>query len=231
MMKISVMIVDDHPIYRQGVGELLTAMPNISVVGEANDGEMAVEIYQQQRPKIVIMDVNLPLKNGLMATREIKAIDPQTKVAIITAYDDDAQMKNAIILGADAYCSKVIAPTELERVIGLLVDGKHFFSGKVLTSEEKEKWRDRIADEHSHFGGQTSLSTREYEILLLVTRGLSNKQIALELGISHQTVKNHMTAILRKMGLEDRTQAAVMAISRGWIRQPVLSRPFSVTFY
>jgi two-component system response regulator DegU len=169
------------------------------------------------------MDINLPTLNGLQATRQVKELCPQVSVVMLTAYDDEEQVYHSIRAGASAYHAKDVSTERLVDVIRLVSQGKYVIGSRVLDEDGVGNW---LLEEYRRFGGEIAyeqerflapLSPREMEILELVVGGMSNKEIAYHLGISHQTVKNHMTAILRKMGVADRTQAAVYALRRGWV--------------
>lgn len=224
MSDISVMIVDDHPVFRQGLRDLVETEPDLQIVGEASDGETALALAETERPNVVLMDINLPTMNGLQVTRQLRELHPEISVIMITGYDDAEQVFHAFRAGASAYCAKDIAPEELIAMIHATHQGKYVVGQKVMTYEEMVEWiEERIGrmpgglpqDDEDIF---EPLTPRQMEVLELVTRGMSNKEIAYKMHISHQTVKNHMTAILRKLRCQDRTQAAVYALSHGWIR-------------
>jgi len=217
------MIVDDHPVFRQGLRNVLAAHEDLYIVGEAGDGDEAIELAQELLPDVVLMDINLPTLNGLQATRRLKAHCPEISVIMLTAYDDEEQVYHAIRAGASAYYAKDVSPDRLVDVIRHVCQGQYVVGGAVLDEGGIGDW---LLEEFRGFGGGRSddeiqllspLSPREMEILEWVVRGMSNKEIAYHLGISHQTVKNHMTAILSKLGVADRTQAAVYALRRGWV--------------
>ena len=221
---IRIMIVDDHPVFRQGLRDVLEIEPQIEVVGEAADGEKAIAVAGGLQPDVILMDINLPTMNGLQVTREIKSRQPDTNFVMITGYDDAEQVFHALRVGAAAYCPKDITPEALVRVILAVHEGNFVVGEKVMSHREVVDW---VEQKVGKMGGALGadmeeylvpLSPREMEILEHVTRGMSNKEIAYKLGISHQTVKNHMTSILRKLRVDDRTQAAVYALSRGWVR-------------
>jgi DNA-binding NarL/FixJ family response regulator len=223
MDEIKVVIVDDHPLFRQGVVDALSLEDDIVVIGQANDGDDGLAIIQELRPQVAILDVNLPGINGLLLTRKIAAKNWPTKVILITAYDDMEQVIHAMRYGASAYQSKDIKPDELVKAVRSAAAGKYVVEGNTLNKAELELWlQDRIDDATRSYSGPGEpfrpLSNREMEVLSHLTRGMSNKEIASLLGISHQTVKNHVTSILRKLGVDDRTQAAVYALRRGWFR-------------
>lgn len=221
---IRIMIVDDHPVFRQGLRDVLETEPQIEVVGEAADGEEAISVADTLQPDVILMDINLPTMNGLQVTREIKSRQPKTNFVMITGYDDAEQVFHALRVGAAAYCPKDITPEALIGVITAVNKGNFVVDDKVMSHEEVVTWLEqKVGRLGSELGADLEeylvpLSPREMEILEQVTRGMSNKEIAYCLGISHQTVKNHMTSILRKLRVDDRTQAAVYALSRGWVR-------------
>ncbi|HSH04853.1 MAG TPA: response regulator transcription factor [Anaerolineae bacterium] len=224
MPEIKLLIVDDHPVFRQGLRDVLETDERLHVIGEAADGEVAIELSYQISPDVVLMDINLPTINGLQATKKLKGILPDVAVVVITGYDDAEQVFHAFRAGASAYCPKDITPEALIKTIYAVRDGYYVVGEKTMTYEDVLEWlEDKLGQAAGDLDSDSEdlfvpLSPREMEILEHVTKGLSNKEIAFNLGISHQTVKNHMTAILRKLRVDDRTQAAVYALSRGWVR-------------
>jgi len=221
--RIKVMIVDDHPVFRQGLWNVLAAHEDLCIVGEATDGPEAIERTQELLPDVVLMDINLPTLNGLQATRKLKALCPEVNVIMLTAYDDEEQVYHAIRAGASAYYAKDVSPERLVDVIRHVSQGQYVVGETLLDEDGLGDW---LLEEFRRFGGGVfeedeqffaPLSPREMEILELVIRGMSNREIAYHLGISHQTVKNHMTSILSKLGVADRTQAAVYALRHGWV--------------
>ena len=229
--RIEVMIVDDHPVFRQGLMNVLAVHEDLCIVGEAADGHEAIERAQELLPDVVVMDINLPTLNGLQATRRLKALCPEVNVIMLTAYDDEEQIYHAIRAGASAYYAKDVSPELLVGVIRHVSQGQYVIGDTVMGEDDIGDW---LLKEFRRFGGKlfyddeqflSPLSPREMEILELVVRGMSNKEIAYHLGISHQTVKNHMTAILSKLGVADRTQASVYALRHGWVPLREQKRP------
>lgn len=221
--QISVIIVDDHPVFRQGLRNVLDVHEDLKIIGSATDGPEAIDLVQDLEPDVVLMDINLPTLNGLQATRQLKSICGDVNVIMLTAYDDEEQVYHAIRAGASAYYSKDVSPERLVDVIRHVSQGRYVIGEKVLDEAGIGDW---LLAEFRRFGGEIfdmddrffdPLSPREMEILELVIQGMSNREIAYNLGISHQTVKNHMTSILSKLGVSDRTQAAVYALRHGWV--------------
>jgi len=218
-----VAVVDDHFFFRQGVRDVLNAEPDITVVAECEDGQGALETLKQVHPDVVLMDVNLPNVNGLRITQKLKSDCPDINVIILTAYDDEEQIYRAIRIGASAYFPKDVDPAQLLDTVRTVAEGYYVIANKRLTPRQAEQWllelyrRYGISPEDTTF---SPLTNREMGILELIIEGLSNKEIAARLGISQQTVKNHVTSILAKLNRSDRTQAAIYALRHGWVRLP-----------
>jgi DNA-binding NarL/FixJ family response regulator len=222
--KIGILVIDDHRIFREGLRNILYFHDDLEILGEGANGKQALELVNKLQPDIVLMDINIPLINGIQVTRQLLAERARPRVIMLTAYDDEEQQLHAMRAGAAAYCPKDIEPDKLIETIREVIHGRYVVGGKVYDRVGIEAW---INDGIFELGGPyyadaeqsfTPLSSREMEILRCVTRGMSNKEIARALNISHQTVKNHMTSILKKLAVEDRTQAAVFALRRGWVR-------------
>ena len=223
MQKITIVIVDDHPLFRQGVWDALSLEADFELVGDAGDGKEGFQIIQSTRPMIAVLDVNLPGYNGYQITHQIHAEKIPTRVILVTAYDDTEQIIHAMRAGAAGYCAKNIRPDTLAQVIRQVAAGSFVVNELTMNENGLEKWlKEQGMDEIDIYRDQDTatqtLSSREMEVLILITKGLSNKEIASALGISNQTIKNHITSIFRKLGVEDRTQAAVFALKKGWVR-------------
>lgn len=222
---IRVMIVEDHPLLIQGFQRVVEQEPDLTPVAEVTDGQAAVDKALELLPDVILMDINLPKKNGLQATREIKRsrAGETINIIILTAYHDDEQLFHALSYGASAYFPKDVRPTELLPAIRAVAQGKRVIKNKIMDYSQAFLWLMQHTEERAPLGDASGdsfapLSPREMEILFNITCGLSNREIAQTLSISHQTVKNHISSILRKLNVDDRTQAAVTALRRGWIR-------------
>jgi two-component system, NarL family, response regulator DegU len=223
MKQITIVVVDDHPLFLQGVSDAISLSPDLVVVGQASDGDAALKVIRQYHPTVAVVDVNLPVINGQQVVRQVVIEKLPTRVILLTAYDDPEQMVHSMRGGASAYCSKDIQPEKLVDIIRRVADGEYIVGDQVMEPIRLERWLATQTEGALRTYGDPGepyypLSAREMEVLAFVTKGMSNKEIAIALGISHQTVKNHVTAILRKLGVEDRTQAAIYALRRGWVR-------------
>ncbi|NLE75207.1 MAG: response regulator transcription factor [Chloroflexi bacterium] len=217
------MLVEDHPLFREGLRRALELEGDFTVVAEVADGQEAVQLALAQQPDVMLVDINLPRLNGLQVTRSVKEKRPDAAIIILTAYHDDAQLFHALRAGAAAYYPKDVTSDELIRAIREVHRGYYVIGDSVMKKPEMARWLLRQFEEIGPEGEWPdemfeALSGREMEILQRIARGLSNKEVARELHISEQTVKNHMTAILRKLAVNDRTQAAIYALRHGWIR-------------
>jgi DNA-binding NarL/FixJ family response regulator len=223
MKKITLLIVDDHPLFRQGVVDALTLESDLKVVGQSASGFDALELIRSLKPAVAVLDVNLPGLNGQQITHQVTQEKLPTRILLVTGYDDIEQALHAALAGAAAYCSKNIEPQNLIQIIREVADGKFVFGSRILTARELDGWvSEQMEGTRRSYSEPGSpfhpLSEREMEVLECVVKGMSNKEIAGLLGISHQTVKNHVTSILRKFGVEDRTQAVVYALKHGWVQ-------------
>jgi two-component system response regulator DegU len=222
MNQITLLIVDDHPLFRQGVVDALSLEPDMKIIAESADGSDALQLIRAKKPMVSVLDVNLPGMNGQQITHQITQERLPTRVILMSGYDDVEQNIHAALAGAYSFCSKDIEPENLSGIIRKVANGKYVFEGHTFNRGEMQQWvESKIEGTRRSYSEPGTpyhpLSGREMEVLEYVVRGLSNKEIAVKLGISHQTVKNHVTAVLRKFGVEDRTQAVVYALKRGWV--------------
>lgn len=223
MTKITIVVVDDHPLFRQGVVDSFSLEPDLLVVGQAANGEDGLNIIRNLKPNIAVVDINLPGLNGQQVVRQVVSEKLPTRIILLTAYDDREQVMHAMRGGAAAFCTKDVLPEGLVKVIHAVVDGKYYVDEQEMDAAGLEDWLETQVENGVKVSSEAGdagypLSSREMEVLGYITKGMSNKEIASLLRISHQTVKNHVTAILRKLGVEDRTQATIYALRRGWVR-------------
>lgn len=219
---ITLVIIDDHPLFRQGVGDILSLEDDFAVLGYASNGNDGLELILSQTPDVAIVDVNLPGMNGQALATRVALARIKTRLILLTAYDDTQQRLYAMRLGVSAYCTKDVQPAQLVEIIRGVHQGNFYVNGQRYTADELRRWIN--AEDGNGSVDLTAeseiiepLSPREMEVLTYLTQGYSNKEIAQSLGISHQTVKNHVTAVMRKIGVGDRTQAALYALKRGWV--------------
>lgn len=223
MNRIRLLIVDDHPLFRQGVRWTIEAQPDMEVVGEVADGQAAIQQADILMPDLVLCDINLPGMNGLEVTRILKRRYPNMAIIMLTLHEDDEQLFNAIRVGASAYAIKDIASSDLVSLIRRVGRGEYLINENVLSrpfvaSKVLDQFRELATMDEASDTVFSPLTPREVEILDCVARGNSNKEIARLLSISDQTVKNHITSILRKLAVNDRTQAVIYALRHGWIK-------------
>ncbi|MER7467208.1 response regulator transcription factor [Streptomyces sp. NPDC097981] len=210
-MTIKVLIVDDQMMVREGFSVLLNAMDGIEVVGEAVDGREAIERVAALRPDVVLMDIRMPVMNGLEATREIVASDADAKVLVLTTFDLDEYVYQALRAGASGFLLKDASARQLADGVRVVAAGEALLAPSVtkrlILEFSKISTPQRVADP----AGVGELTERETEVLVLIAQGLSNAEIADRLIVAESTIKTHVSRILVKLGLRDRTQAAVFA--------------------
>jgi DNA-binding NarL/FixJ family response regulator len=204
MSAIRVLIVDDHPLLREGVAAVIQEQPDMALVAEATRGAEAIELFRQHQPDVTLMDLRLPDMSGTAAIAAIRAEFPNARIIVLTSYAGDAHAVGALKAGASAYLLKNMLRKDLLDTIRAVHAGKR-------------RVPPEIAVEIAEHAADDALTEREIEVLRRVGAGLSNKQIALQLAISEGTVKAHMKSILPKLGARDRTHAVMIAIKRGII--------------
>lgn len=211
-----VLLVDDHALFRSGLASILSPEQGFEVVGEATNGREALEKVQVLKPDIILMDIYMPKMGGLEATQRIKEILPDTKIVMLTISEEEKDLFDAIKMGAQGYLLKKIDPEELFQYLRGMLRGEapmsRNFASKLL--DEFARMSRSEMSKNNHHG---KLSAREQEVLEHLTQGVSNKEIAAALGISENTVKNHLKSILDKLHLQNRVQAATYAIREGLV--------------
>jgi DNA-binding NarL/FixJ family response regulator len=211
-----VVVVDDHALFREGLGALLASLPGTEVVGEAGDGMEAVEVVDRTSPDVVVMDLHMPRMNGVEATRQIRAAHPEVSVLVLTMLQDDATLFAALDAGARGYMLKESGRAELARALDAVEAGQAIFdaavAGRVLTGNAVEGDRSAAPDPAAF----PFLTDREREVLDLVARGLTNAAIAARLHLSDKTVRNHVSAIFTKLHVGDRAALVARARDAGY---------------
>jgi DNA-binding NarL/FixJ family response regulator len=203
---IRILIVDDHPVVRDGVAAILSTQPDLLVVGEAADGEAAVRLHEELRPDVVLMDLELPLMDGVAATERIRERRPDAKVIVFTAFDTDDRILAAVRAGAQGYLLKGAPRDDIFRAVRVAHLGGSLIE-PVVASRLLRQVRDAPPE----------LTPREQEVLELLARGMPNREIADTLFVSERTAKFHVSAILRKLDAANRTEAALIARQRGLV--------------
>ncbi|MCO5192435.1 MAG: response regulator transcription factor [Anaerolineae bacterium] len=214
---IQLLLVDDQSLFREGLRTLLSVWPDLAVVGEASNGEEAIEQAQLLRPDVVLMDLRMPVLDGVAATQRIRQAVPDSQVIVLTTFDDDEYVFEGLRAGAVGYLLKDVSSTKLVEAIRSAARGETFLQPSVAAKVVAEFTRLSQSAETRPQPLVEPLSNREMEILEILATGASNKEIAAQLFIAEGTVKNHVTNILGKLGVRDRTQAALKAKELGLI--------------
>jgi DNA-binding NarL/FixJ family response regulator len=220
-----VLIVDDQALFRQGLRTLLDLEESIEVVGTAVDGSDAVRKVEELAPDVVLMDLRMPVMDGIAATRAIKRSHPEVHVLVLTTFDDDESILGALQAGASGYVLKNTPSEDLARDIQVTSSGGSVLSPSVagrviaemISGQERRSGRGAGPSDLFDDEGRERLSERELEVLALAAAGLTNREIGRRLSITEGTVKNHVSAVLSKLRLRDRTQAVLFARERGWV--------------
>ena len=202
--KIRVMVIDDHSIVRQGLVALLNTEDDLTVIAEGSDGQQAIDLFKQHTPDVTLMDLRMPGIGGVEAINHIRRISPDAKIIVLTTYDGDEDIFRALQAGAQSYLLKGVSFEDLTEAIRMVHAGH-----KRIPAEVAERLAERFSVE--------PLTGREQQVLELIVRGKSNKEIGTDLKISEATVKSHINSLLSKLGVTDRTQAATTAIQRGLV--------------
>lgn len=213
--QITVMLVDDHAMVREGVKAFLVTQPDLSVVGEADSGKDAIQLAAQLIPDVILMDLIMPNMDGVEATRRVKQVSPRSQIVVLTSYHEDEHIFPALKAGALSYILKDVSAEELVSAVRKAAAGEAVLHPRVAARVIKEL-QGRRADALNPF---TELSERELEVLKLIADGMSNAEMAAKLVLSEKTIKGHVSNILSKLHLADRTQAAVYAWREGIVRK------------
>jgi DNA-binding NarL/FixJ family response regulator len=219
MKRITVLLAEDHQLVRQGFRSLLEHEPDIEVVGEAANGRQAVQLTRKLRPAVVIMDIAMPLLNGLEATRQIRKDLPNTKVLFLSAHSDDAYVEQVAVLGATGFLLKQTSSETLATAIREIQKGNSFYSHSISKRAQKRSRKSTARGESTKNGNR--LSSREVEVLQLIAEGKGNKQVAAELGVTFKTVDKHRQHLMSKLDLHDVAGLTRYAIAEGIIESTV----------
>ena len=211
-MKIKVMIADDHSLIREGIKQLLEFDGSIEVIAEASNGVDCLEKLENINPDVLLLDINMPEKNGLEVLEEIKKNDYEVKVLILTVHNELEYLLKAIDIGVNGYILKDSESAELKKAIQAVLSGENYIQASLIPA-----LNNRLANRDIDKDKIDSLTSRELEVLIQVANGMFNKEIATSLNISERTVKNHISNIFKKIDVSDRTQAAVFAIKNNII--------------
>jgi len=210
--KIRVLIADDHALVREGLRKLLELSDSIEILSEVGDGQGAINIARREKPDVILMDVNMPGTNGIIATRVIKREMPSIHVIALTIYEDE-EVVDMVKAGVSAYVLKDVAGSELIDTINRVMQGEVVIHPRVANRLVRELSRNEKKK------NDVRLTKRESDVLSLLVKGHSNKEMADAMFISEKTVKNHLTSIFRKLGVKDRTQAAVYALKNNIVNE------------
>lgn len=227
-----IVIADDHQLFREGIKRIINMEKDLKVVGECGDGIQVIEMCNTLQPDVVLMDINMPVENGVASTERLKQIFPEIKVVILSIHDDETYVFETLRKGASGYLLKDMEAESLVNAIRSVVAGHAYIHPKVTGKLINQLRKLTYLDPRGVIGGDSSkpgltvmlnqhpdnpLTRREAEVLKLMAEGKSNKAIGEELFISEKTVKNHVSSILQKMEVNDRTQAVINSIKNGWV--------------
>jgi DNA-binding NarL/FixJ family response regulator len=235
--KIKILIIDDHTMFREGVKRVIEMEPDFEVVGQAGNGEEGFQLVKELEPHVILMDINMPQMNGVEATEKILSIQPDSKIIILSIHDDEFYVFRTLESGARGYLLKDMDIETLAEAIRAVYEGGAYIhpkvTGKLVEEFRRLKEQDhdpeaasteepliRVTDAskiRDHYQVYRLLTKREYEVLQLMAHGKSNRSIGETLYISEKTVKNHVSSILQKLKVNDRTQAVIQAIKNGWV--------------
>jgi two-component system response regulator DegU len=229
---IKVLLADDHQLFREGLKRILNMESDMEVIGECGDGIQVLEFCNHQKPDVVLLDINMPIESGVVATERLRDIFPEIKVIILSIHDDESYVFETLRKGATGYLLKDMEAESLINAIRTVADGNAYIhpkvTGKLINQLRRMTYLDEIGAASGTAAsketvtkliprGNNPLTKREAEVLRLMAEGKSNKSIGENLFISEKTVKNHVSSILQKMEVDDRTQAVISSIKFGWV--------------
>jgi DNA-binding NarL/FixJ family response regulator len=217
LKKISVLLADDHTVVRQGLKAMLTAEADMEVVGEAENGEQAVKLAKQIRPDVVVMDISMPLMNGLKATRQILRNEPEAKVLILSSYNDDECVNELLKAGATGFLMKQNAAGDLAPAIRHVKRGNQFLSPAIVQRIRQQRNGELLNG--NHIASNRELTAREIEVLKIIADGLSNRKIATVMGISIKTVEKHRQQVMNKLNIHEVAGLTRYALSKGLVER------------
>lgn len=215
--KINILIVDDSKLTRVGLRTTFKAMEHMDVVGEAENGKQGIEMAKSLQPDVILMDIGMPILDGIQATKQINTMHLNTKVIMLTSHDNEQDVFDAFTAGANSYCMKDIEPDMLATVIRSTYEGASWLDPRIAKIVLQNFGKPHTT--HTDTQENMSLTEREIDVLHLIARGYSNSEIAKELCISMNTVKTHIRNIFHKLEVEDRTQAAMKAVQKDIIKE------------
>lgn len=229
---IKVLLADDHQLFREGLKRILNMENDLEVIGECGDGIQVLEFCNKEKPDVVLLDINMPIENGVVATERLRDMFPEIKVIILSIHDDESYVFETLRKGATGYLLKDMEAESLINAIRTVADGHAYIhpkvTGKLINQLRRMTYLDEIGATSGAAAsretvtkliprGNNPLTRREAEVLRLMAEGKSNKSIGENLFISEKTVKNHVSSILQKMEVDDRTQAVICSIKYGWV--------------
>ncbi|HIE65457.1 MAG: response regulator transcription factor [Nitrospira sp.] len=217
MKKIKVLIADDHRVVREGLGAILKTKRDMNVVGEAKNGLEAVQMAKKLKPEVILMDISMPEMNGVEATRLIKKDFPHIGIVALTMHDDDQTIFELVRSGINGYLLKDSESADIVKAIRSIYKGESVLHPIIAKKILEEFTREKSEQKEKKIGNRYNLTEREIGVLQRVSRGKTNKEIAVDLGLSDKTIKNHVRKIFYKMKVDDRTKAAIQGIKDGII--------------
>lgn len=213
--KLRILLAEDHQTVREGIKLLVNNQPDMEVIGEAGDGEMAVRMATELKPDLLLMDISMPTMNGLKATKRLRSLDPDIKILMLTRHTDDGYLQQLLGAGANGYVLKQSAPTELTNAIRAIAAGNAYLDPS-LTRKVMGGYVNRATSQRGD--GKGDLTDRETEVLRLISLGYSNKEIGVQLDLSVKTIEAHKANAMRKLGITSRIDIVRYAILQNWLQ-------------